>query len=280
MTAVARLAAGILLLGLAVPALGQTSGAQLQKEQKPAYPDGLVKASRQGNVILVGRIDTHGKVQDIQAVATSNVGFLDPAVAAVKEWQFKPATRNGKPIDVAANIGMRFRLQAKNRGEVPRPVLGDLSIFPADASGRKSSPEGFPIRRGSDPRVRFEPVLDLTPSDGARRIAVHAEALSPKGRRIALWDGSVAVPAKAGQVSFPFTANVGNDWEDGVWTVGFTVADAPAGSGVFWLAGDADHFDFASEMSKRAAASLSTPASASAAAAAAPPRPTPKRRRK
>ena len=233
------LAAGILLL-LAVPASvgAQTAGAQLQREQKPQYPEGLSKAGRQGNVLLIGRVDRQGKVQDIQPVATTNIGFLDPAVAAVKAWQFRPAVRNGKAIDVAVNVGIRYRLDGAKRGEIPRPALGDLSVFPADASGKKSAPEGFPIHRGADPRLRVEAIVDGTPSDKAQHLAVHAEALSPLGRRVALWDGSVNVPPKTAQVPVQFAAPVGGDWEDGVWRVNFTVAGAPAGGGAFWLAGD------------------------------------------
>ncbi|HEY6051415.1 MAG TPA: energy transducer TonB, partial [Thermoanaerobaculia bacterium] len=144
------LLAGVLGVVVAAAAPAQTAGAQLQREQKPLYPEGLAKTGRQGNVLLIGRIDRYGKVQDIQAVATTNIGFLDPAVAAVKAWQFRPAVRNGKPIDVAANVGIRYRLEGVKRGEIPRPALGDLSVFPADASGKKSAPEGFPVRRGGD----------------------------------------------------------------------------------------------------------------------------------
>ncbi len=248
------------------------------------YPEGLTKVQRQGNVLLIGRIDAQGKVQDIQPIATSNLGFLDPAVAAVKAWQFQPATRNGKPIDIAANIGLRFRLEGKKRGELPRPALGDLSIFPADAAGRKSAPEGFPIRRGGDPRVRVEAVLDLTPREKAQRLAIHAEALSPKGRRIAVYDATLPVPARAAQVPISFTAPVGADWEDGIWIVNFAVANAPAGGGQFWLAGDPDRFDFRGELARRMAAATSSPAAGrpAAAAAAAPrgaPKPVPTRRR-
>ena len=221
--------AGALCAGLAAPAAAQTAGAQLQREQKPQYPEGLSKTGKQGNVLLIGRVDRQGKVQDIQPVATTNLGFLDPAVAAVKAWQFRPAVRNGKPVDVAVNVGIRYRLDGAKRGELPRPALGDLSIFPADASGRKTAPEGFPLRRGADPRVRVEAVLDATPSDKAQRLAVHAEALSPSGRRIALWDGTVNVPPKTAQVPVAFAAPVAGDWEDGVWRVNFAVAGAPAG---------------------------------------------------
>ena len=232
-------------------------------------------------MLLIGRIDAQGKVQDIQPIATTNIGFLDPAVAAVTAWQFQPATRNGTPTEIAANIGLRFRLEGKKRGELPRPALGDLSIFPADATGRKSAPEGFPVRRGGDPRIRVEAVLDLTPSAKAQRLPVRVEALSPKGRRIGVFEGTVAVTAKAGQAPIVFTAPVGGDWEDGVWLVQFLVANAAAGGGQFWLAGDPERFDFRGELARRAAATTQParpPARPAAPGPRAAPKPVPTRR--
>jgi TonB family protein len=266
--------AGMLFALLAARAAAQTAGAQLQREQKPQYPEGLSKAGRQGNVLLIGRVDRQGKVQDIQPVATTNIGFLDPAVAAVKAWQFRPAVRNGKPVDVAVNVGIRYRLDGAKRGELPRPALGDLSVFPADATGKKSAPEGFPIHRGTDPRLRVEAVVDATASDKAQHLPVHAEALSPSGRRIALWDGTVNVPPKTAQVPVQFASPVGGDWEDGVWRVNFAVAGTPAGGGAFWLAGDPERYDFAADMAKgavAAAASAANPGIQPAPAAPAKP---------
>lgn len=226
-------------------------------------------------MLLIGRIDTQGRLQDVQPIATTNIGFLDPAITAVKAWQFQPAMRNGKPAEIAANIGMRFRLEGKKRGELPRPTLGDISIFPADPIGRKTSPEGFPIRRGGDPRLRVEAVLDLTPPAKAERLPVRAEVLSPKGRRISVYDATVSVPASASQVPLTFTAPVGADWEDGIWLVQFSVANAPAGGGQFWLAGNPETFDFRGELSRRASAGTAPAARPPAAA----PKPVPTRRK-
>ena len=141
----------LLLFGLAPFAAGQVTGAALTREQKPTYPEGLVKIQKQGNVLIVGRVDTGGKVQDAQAVAATNLGFVDASLAAVQGWQFKPAMRNGKPMDSAVNIGIRFRLDGKKHNEIPRPTLGDLAVFAADASGKRAAPDGIPIRRGADP---------------------------------------------------------------------------------------------------------------------------------
>ncbi len=267
----------LLLLCAASFAAGQVTGAALTREQKPVYPEGLVKIGKQGNVLIVGRVDAGGKVQDAQAVAATNLGFVDASLAAVKAWQFKPATRNGKPIDSAVNIGIRFRLEGKKHNEIPRPTLGDLAVFAADATGKRAAPDGIPIRRGADPRMRVEAILDVTPGEKPSKLAVKAEAISPKNRRIAIWNGTINVPARAASVNIPFHAPIGADWEDGIWQVQFTVGDVQAGGGQFWLAADPEHFDFAGLMSRGAAAAavVPPPPPPPTAIPAGPRRPTP-----
>ena len=238
-----RFPALIVFLAASVAA-GQSVGARLVKQPKPVYPENASKGLRQGNVNLIGKIDTKGRVRDVRFVAATLVAFVEPAVAAVGTWEFLPATRDGKPIEVAANIALRFRLEGEKRGEMPTPILGDLAVFPADASGRSTSPEGFPVKRGSDPKIRVEAVLDVPPGTKASSLPISVEAMSPKGRKVVLFQQTVAVKAKAAEVKIPFAAAVGNDWEDGVWLLRFKANQADAGGGQFWLAGDPEHFAF------------------------------------
>lgn len=238
-----RLAA--LAFFLAASAAGaQTTGAQLVKQPKPVYPEGPSKGLRQGNVNLIGRIDTNGKVQDLRYVDATLEAFIDSAVAAVKAWEFRPARRGGKPVEVAANIALRFRLEGKSHGDVGRPILGDLAVFPADASGKSTAPEGFPIRRGADPRLRVEAVLDVSPDPNPRKISLSVLALSPKGKPVLIHEELVTVNPKATEVKIPFTPAVGADWEDGVWLLRFQADSKDAGGGQFWLAGDPEHYRF------------------------------------
>jgi TonB family protein len=117
-------------------AVAQTTGAEVQKYQEAVYPEALLKGEQQGNVLLSGRIDRTGKVEDLRPIAASFPALIGPAMAAVKAWKFKPATRDGKPVDIAANVGVRFRVKSNKRGLIPQPILGDLPVFPADASGK------------------------------------------------------------------------------------------------------------------------------------------------
>ncbi len=226
----------------------QTRGAQLLQQQKPAFPETMNKAMRQGNVLLIGRIDTSGRVRDVKAVGSTHPDFVAPAVAAVQLWQFRPALSNGKPIEIAVNIGMRFRLDSKQRGQISSPILGDLAVFPADASGKQAAPEGFPIRPGIDPKLRVEPVLDLSPAPAARTLHLRAEAVSPSGRRVTVFDRSVAVGAGATEAALPFSAPVGADWQDGIWLIHFIADGSDVGGGQAWVARDPSKFDFAAAL--------------------------------
>lgn len=252
-TATRLLAASLLcpVLFGAGTAFAQTSGAQLVREVKPVYPEQLQKQNQQGNVLLIARIDTAGTLQDIRALAASNELFVAPSIAAVKNWQFRPARRNGKPIEIAANIGIRFRLQTETRGQIPREILSNIAIFPADASGKKTGEEGFPIRRGSDARLRAEAVLDIPPPDHEHEFPVRVEAISPSGKRTVVYEDRVDAAPKATEMPFSVTAKIGSDWEDGVWMLRFFVEGADAGGGQFWLAGDPDRFNFAAAMPKK-----------------------------
>ena len=201
--------APLLFFALAVFAAGPTTPAEVQKYQEAVYPEALLKGKQQGNVLLIGRIDRQGNVQNLRMISASFQGLIEPALAAVRAWRFKPATRDGKPIDVAANVGVRFRLKSDRRGVIPQPILGDLPVFPADASGNKSAPEGFPVRLGVDPKVRADAVLDVAPQHpdaavaGALRVLGHAGLSHVAGVGVAVppADGALPGPGDHGSSS-------------------------------------------------------------------------------
>lgn len=226
---------------VAASAKGQTREAVQTKRQDPVYPE---KSEGQGNVLMSGRIDKQGRLGDLHLLAASAKEFIKPAADAVKAWEFRPAMRDGIPIEVPANIGVRFRIPGEKRGLIPAPILGDLAIFPADESGKRTAPEGFPIRRGQDRALRAEAHLDVPPNLNARTLSVRVEAVAPSGRHVAIFQPPVAVPARVMEVTIPVVARIGADWEEGVWMLRFTVNGNGAGSGQFWLASDPAHFTF------------------------------------
>jgi TonB family protein len=251
----ARKGASLLLAWLAAAwpneAVAQNVGAVQQIKKEAEYPETLKMSQQQGNVLLIAVIDRQGKLRNIYPVATSHEGFVDSAVAAAKLWRFKPATRNGKPVEIAANLGMRFRLQLfERRGQIPRPMLGNVDISPADGNGRATAPEGFPIRQGGDPKLFADALVDVSLNPAARTLPLHVEAWSPGGRRFPVYETPLFVPANSTELKVPVVVPINPEWEDGVWMLRFFVDDADAGGGQFWLAKDPSTFDFPSKMPK------------------------------
>jgi TonB family protein len=232
------------LLAAASAAAAQTAGAQILRQPKPVYPEGASKGLRQGNVNLIGRIDTKGRVQDLRYVGSTLELFIDSAVAAVKAWEFRPAMSGGKPIEIAANLALRFRLQGEKHGEISSPMLGDLAVFPADAAGKSTAPDGFPVHRGADPKIRVEAVLDVAPDAKPRTFPVTIEALSPLGNKVVVFQQNVSVKPKAAEAKIQFSTPVASNWDDGVWLLRFVVDKTEAGGGQFWLAVDPENYRF------------------------------------
>ena len=247
-------AAVSLLVLLLVPTAvrAQTRGAEIVRQQKATMPDTLLKGSAQGNVILIARIDKKGAVQDAHALWATHPDLVQPTLTAVQTWSFRPALADGQPIEIAANIVFPFRIKdekGKLAGrELLGPAISDLAIFPADASGKRTAPEGFPLRKGSDPRVRVEATLDLPAVDKARTLPYKVEAISPARKRTTVYEATVSVARKQVSVPLRFHVPVNADWEDGVWLLRVSIDGADAGGGQFWLARDPAHFDFATAL--------------------------------
>lgn len=250
-----RAALGALLLTAAAALSAQTRGAELTRQEKPVYPQALKDAIAQGNVILIGRIDKNGTVQNIKAVWTTHEQFVEPTITAARAWVFRPALKNGRPIDIAANIVFPFRMkneQGKDAGrELPGPALSELAVFPADAAGKRAAPEGFPIRQGGDPRLRVEAAIDVPPMENARKLLVRVEAVSPNGKAFPVYEDQLPLPANGARARVEFSAPIGRDWEDGIWMLRFKGDKRLAGTGQFWLARDPDTFDFAAALEKK-----------------------------
>lgn len=228
----------------AAPLAAQTRGATRITYREPVYPEDTSQKDAQGNVLLIGKIDAKGNVTDLRMLSATARHFIQPALEAVREWKFEPAMRDGTPIEIPLNAGVRFRQKGGGRGRIPVPILGDLAVYPADAAGTKTAPDAFPIRRGKDPALRAEALLDVPPSEQPRTITVRVEAISPTGKPKPLFQPPLAIPALATEVKFPVVARIGPDWEEGVWILRFTVDGKNAGGGQFWLASDPERFSF------------------------------------
>ena len=81
----------------------------LIKKVTADYPELAKQARVQGQVVLQARIDKEGNVEDIKLV--SGHPMLAPAaIAAVKQWKYKPYLLNGQAVAMETQIVVNFSL--------------------------------------------------------------------------------------------------------------------------------------------------------------------------
>ncbi len=89
---------------------GVTKGLLIHK-QEPVYPT-LARAARvQGEVVLSAIINTNGQIQNLQLVSGHPM-LVPSAIAAVKQWRYKPYLLNGQPVEVETTITVIFSLSS------------------------------------------------------------------------------------------------------------------------------------------------------------------------
>lgn len=114
--------AAVVVLGFGVVATAQTQtvykagdGITLPvvvKQVKPQYTEGAMRRKIQGVVKLGVVVTRDGTVDDKVTIVQSLDEELDQqAIAAVKQWQFKPGTKDGEPVNVSVTIELTFTLK-------------------------------------------------------------------------------------------------------------------------------------------------------------------------
>ena len=91
---------------------GATSAPVLIHKVEPEYSEEARAAKFQGTVVLKVVIEANGSVstERINVDRSLGMGLDEKAIEAVKQWKFKPAYKDGKPVAAFAMIELKFRL--------------------------------------------------------------------------------------------------------------------------------------------------------------------------
>jgi TonB family C-terminal domain len=76
----------------------------------PKYPPNAVAENIEGEVVLYAVIRRDGSVDSIQLVKGIDRQLDTNAVRALAQWKFRPAERNGEPVDLEAIVHIPFHL--------------------------------------------------------------------------------------------------------------------------------------------------------------------------
>ena len=77
---------------------------------EPEYSEEARKAKYQGVCVLYVEVGPDGRTRGIRVVRTLGLGLDEKAIEAVKTWKFEPGMKDGRPVTVAVNIEINFRL--------------------------------------------------------------------------------------------------------------------------------------------------------------------------
>ena len=119
----------------------------------PAYPESAWIAGLEGRVVVIAQLDRTGKVTEARIQRGPQV-FAQAALEAVRKWTFTPANVHGRPIAVAVQIPVRFRLDEPS---------------PSEGAVLRSLAERPPTRR-----VDFGCPPDSSHSNNVQRHTAHA----------------------------------------------------------------------------------------------------------
>ena len=85
----------------------------LINEVRPSYPPMAKKLRAQGMVTLNILVGIDGNVEDIKIlnVSRTGIGFEKSAEKAVRQWRYKPATKNGVRVRMWLPVRVPFKMR-------------------------------------------------------------------------------------------------------------------------------------------------------------------------
>ncbi|MGA2050258.1 MAG: energy transducer TonB [Terracidiphilus sp.] len=89
---------------------GGVSAPQVVRSIQPEFTDEARQANFQGNVSVQLIVDSEGNPQNVRLVSHLGMGLDERAIAAVRQYRFRPAMYQGHPVSVQILIDVDFHL--------------------------------------------------------------------------------------------------------------------------------------------------------------------------
>jgi periplasmic protein TonB len=89
---------------------GGVSAPQVIFQVEPEFSEEARKAKVAGNVLVNLWVGTDGRPSHVRVIRGVGMGLDEKAVEAVKQYKFRPAMENGKPVLVELNIEVNFQI--------------------------------------------------------------------------------------------------------------------------------------------------------------------------
>ena len=80
---------------------------------QPPYPPQLLRTGVEGKAVIKVLIGTDGRVKQVAIVSADDPLFADASERqALRRWRFKPATRDGVPVESWKQMTVRFEIRS------------------------------------------------------------------------------------------------------------------------------------------------------------------------
>jgi TonB family protein len=87
----------------------RTASPKLIHSVDPRYTDQARQDHIQGSCLVGLTVDEHGDPQNVHIIRSLEPSLDDAAIAAVRQYKFQPATKEGEPIAVPISVSVEFR---------------------------------------------------------------------------------------------------------------------------------------------------------------------------
>jgi TonB family protein len=158
---------------------GDTTSAPeiLEYTTPPLYSDEARRRGIEGFVTVEATIDVFGTAHLLRVVNGLGFGLDQNALVALRQWQFRPGTQDGTPVEMTAEIDIEFRLRNEALNELIANDMATL-VGPDVTPPRAVRTSRMPLDAG---RARGAVVLDVVLlQDGSPKIVRILRSLTPE----------------------------------------------------------------------------------------------------
>jgi TonB family protein len=103
---------------------------EVVKRVDAIYPPEAIGSGQDGTVVLLVTVANDGAVTDAAVAETRGASLDQAAIAAVKQWQFRPARRDGEAISSRIRIPFTFALPTVDEVAQPAPPPTPIEQVP------------------------------------------------------------------------------------------------------------------------------------------------------
>lgn len=90
---------------------GDVTEPRLVYKVDPSYSEMARKLRLEGVAVLQAIISADGRIEEVRVVQSAHALLDADAVAAVKQWRYRAATRKGRPVRVSLTVTVEFLLR-------------------------------------------------------------------------------------------------------------------------------------------------------------------------